>query len=947
MKAPSADYSSLSQALSAKNSAIQTSYSAKDASNWKSSYDIQQKSFQLSRDSLNLQKEQTNVSGALNTVSAVTNLVDKSASFYQALASVKQDDLTQKLTRNSTEMSSQWENLVQLNPDYITETTDPVTGGTTLTLSEKGKTAYSNLEAQYFPEGTKYGWGMDKEVENMKQNLRVNCMSYAQTIALNNIKGDADNNFAYNLEYAKQVDLNSGETEDVTVNDGTGTMRTLPLGKRTKMVIDSRAASAGWSQTRIETEYLKAAQEFSDARKTWIAEDLSAGFTNGTYINGTEDREKAYKTMDAYLETIEDDVERERARQSFVSAIDSATQQYYTNAIATAKAGATPYDSLQELYASVSDKGKDASGKSFTNKGLFYTTDPETGKDIESKYISSSTLNTIRSAIKTEMDTLEKTAGTVATDTVNSSFTLWNAKLKDGSLSAEGWVANVEGLLSSEDIYGPDWRNNPEAMKVYQENVMNLLPENMKSDPIVKSSIAIAVNSMFQKEYSDLSDNDRNVADRASTSMMQEMIAAALQDPTVAIDTTKFAQTIDTIAKRYDAVWVDLIDDVFKADFSQTVGGQEAEKVFEDEIDKVLSNSAYAEGISERLSEDGTWDRSVDVLGDGVNEIVTDYIVGLGQNGEMADKIEDARTGSIRFMKDEDGSLELSTVTYKGKDVPGMDSVSVIYNAQTGEWKYDGTPTPMEELPKTTATGETPPNLTNVGDVSAAFIADVESGNVSKATSDVADEAVSTVNDDIDTFLTNGMNNATEGGLETFLWNMATTETRLDETAEKLKEKHAEGEYAPGMSEAEFDSQMTTVLNRIKQNKGWTENSTTTAETATVTAETKTEKEEVKTESTTTVEQKEPTTNSKGVQAANDFLKKNKSTSQMQLLATLSQWKDAGKLDGSYEVLKNAIANGNLIIETGSSLMASTSKNPYEILDDIYEQVTKGKTNGK
>lgn len=528
MKAPTADYSSLSQALSAKNSAIQTSYSAKDASNWKSSYDIQQKSFQLSRESLDMQKEQTNVSGALNMVNGAVNLLDKSASLYNAIYTAKQDDIGQELTRKSTEMSSQWENLVQLNGDYMTEITDPVTGGTTLSLSKKGQEAFDNLMAQYFPDDTNYGWGMDKKVDNMKQNLRVTCMSYAQSIALNNIKGDADNNYAYNLEYATQVDLNSGEEEIVYADDGTGNMRELHLGKRQKLAIDNRASFAGWSQERINSEYIKAAQDLSDRRKTYLTDDLTIGFTNGTYISSAEDREKAYSSMNTYLETIEDPVEREKTKQSLISAIDTGITQYYQNKITDAKTGSTPYDSLQELYATVSPAGEDAYGKSFTNKNLFYTTD-ESGKDTPSEYVSSATLSTIRSSIKAEMDTLEKQAGTVATDTVNKSFTLWNAQAKDGTLSAEAWVANVEALFSRPDIYGPNWRNNSEAMKIYQTNVLALLPENLQSDSMVKSAISTAINSMFQMDYSKLSADDKTYADRASTAITKELTAAVLK----------------------------------------------------------------------------------------------------------------------------------------------------------------------------------------------------------------------------------------------------------------------------------------------------------------------------------------------------------------------------------------------------------------------------------
>lgn len=1048
MKAPSADYSSLSQALSAKNSAIQTSYSAKDASNWKSSYDIQQKSFQLSRDSLNLQKEQTNVSGALNMVSAVTNLVDKSASLYSAIASAKQDDITQTLTQSSTAMANEWQTQLQMNSDYVTDIVDPVTGGATIGLTEKGQKAYDALMEKYFPSDTKYGWGMDDTATQLKESLRVSCLTYAQSQGLQNIQANADKIFTYNYEDALETDLVSGGTETVEVSDGAGGIKKLELGKQSKAVVDARPyATDDWKTAMYE----KAAQDLTNKRETAIISNISEGYADGTYINDAQARTALDATITAHLETITDPTERKATEDSFKSTKDTAIQTYYTNQINAIKAqDKDVYKSLAHLYATVSEDGKDASGESFTNRSLFYDED---GKP--AKYVSESTLNAVRSAISAEMSTIEASAGTMQTNNINNTLTSLNTRLKAGEISPEGWVAAFTSAMQEE--YGDYWQTSTEARNIYSKNVLALLPSDLSSDPAFKSAWNTSVSLMFSMDSSQLNDSQKGYAEIAKLSMMNELTQLVVQDPTIALDPTKYISTLQDIASRYNAEWLDIIDDSFQADYFQTVGGKEAEAIFKDEMKKIVKN--YSSEISSNLSETGWWDRTNNNLPEGIDTKTTEFLVGLAENGEKADYIADPRSGQIQFAKDKNGNLTVSQVVWKGIDTDTMKNVQVIYNAQTGEWKYTGTisqkPTQAASVPSSAiksgdeTMAEPPIDIGSAGEITAWTINNVESGNVYKASSDVADEAVSTVNDDIDTFLTNGINSATEGGLETFLWDMATTEARLDETAEKLKEKHAEGEYAPGMSETEFDSQMTTVLNRVKQNKGWTksttaaepketkaeseedqkspvevidskafrdaqtytrehpksdpasvyqylkgietqaefedavqglryeaensnfllekvddpdavingyaddirkkkgwaESSTTAteakADTATATAETK--KEEVKTESATTAEQKELTANSKGTQAANDFLKKNKSTSQMQLLAALFQWKDAGKLDGTYEVLKNAIANGNLIIETGSPLMASKSDNPYEILDDIYEQVKKGR----
>lgn len=396
MKAPTADYSSLSQALSAKNNALQSSYAAKDASNWKSSYDIQQQSFNLSKKALSLQEDNTKFNGIANLVSSLGTLASKVAGWGEEIYNAHKDKGEQELTMNATQMSSEWETLLNMNPDFMTEFDDPVTGAKTLGLSEKGQAAYEKLEAKYFPSDTKYGWGLDDTAEQLKQNLRVSSVSYAQSLALSNVQGQADIAYSYNLDYARSLDLESGETDTVTVSDGNGGMRTLTIGKQTKALIDSRSSMGeAWQANQYEVE----ASNLINKRQERIVSDLTEGYTNGTYITDATAREASNATITAHLDAISDPTKRASAESAIKTTISNGIQTHFTNRVNSIMAQDTDsYTALEELYDSVSTE----KGAGFALKGLFYDKDGN-----ENPYVDNLTLSNVRSVILSEMSAME------------------------------------------------------------------------------------------------------------------------------------------------------------------------------------------------------------------------------------------------------------------------------------------------------------------------------------------------------------------------------------------------------------------------------------------------------------------------------------------------------------------------------------------------------------
>lgn len=907
MKAPTADYSPLSQALSSKSSAIQASYSSKDASNWKSSYDIQQKSFGLQQDSLDLQKEsidlsrqQTNVSGALNVFNGVLDLAD-------TIIQAKQDDITQDLTLSSTEMANEWQTQLQSNADYVEEKEDPVTGGVTIALSEKGQKAYNALAEKYFPSGTKYGWGMDEKANLLKENLRVSCLSYAQSQGLDNINTSFDTKFQYNWDYAMELDLTSGDTEEVVVSDGAGGTKTLKIGRQAKALIDGTNKSEDWKRTWYEYS----AKELITEREKHITTDITTGYTDGTYINDAEARAVLDSTIEAHLETITDPTERKTAEDSFKEAKSTAIQTYYTNQINSIKAeDKDVYTKLGYLYATVSKDAKDREGKSFTHKSLFYNED-----GTANKYVSESTLSLIRSSISTEMSTIETSAGTQQTNTVNNALTSLNAQLKSGDISPEGWVTRFRSTMKT--VYGDSWENNTEAKNIYSKNVLSLLPSELSSDPTFKAAWNSSVSLMFNMDSSKLDASQQLYAETAKTGMMNELMELTVQDPTIALDPVKYATTLQDIASRYNATWLDLMDDSFQADYFQTLGGTEAEKVWGDEMDKIIGS--YSDEIMENLSSNGTWDRTDDNLPEGINTVVSEFTVGLAENGAKADYIKDPRAGQIQFTTDENGNLEVSRVIWPCKEIDGIENANVIYNAQTGEWEFTGIPststtsTPSKSEDNTSRASDSTVDLTP-----SSINFDIVSGKVTPSvtiepTKTEEKKADSTAADDsrvIDS----------EAFREAQTYSEEHAKVGVDEFYQHLKSYETQEEFEDAVEGFLYEAENSDFLRNkvddpealingyaddIREKKGWTKEEETEEEQSTIQSDST-----VKGNGTPVAESKKDETKTEAL-STEDWVKKNPSPSGEEIIRRLDTADD-----GREEALKlkKLIESGDLTI---------------------------------
>ena len=828
MKAPTADYSSLSQALSSKNSALQTSYSAKDASNWKSSYDIQQKSFELSKKSLDLsdksldlsnrsldlQEEQTNVNGIINMTNAAVNLVEKSVGLYTAIKEAKQDDITQTLTQSSTAMANEWQTQLQMNSDYMTDTIDPVTGGATIALTEKGQKAYDALMEKYFPSDTKYGWGMDDTATQLKESLRVSCLTYAQSQGLQNIQTNADTVFTYNYEDALEADLTSGNIESIEVSDGAGGTKSLPLGTQSKALIDSRPYMTDDWRTAM---YEKASADLISKRGTAIISDITQGYGDGTYINDAEARAALDTTIEAHLDTITDPTARTEAEKSIETAITSGIKTYFTNLqTSIIESDTDSYTSLKNLYETALVKKKGTDGKWTT--GYYYSLFFDEN-DEPNPYITDGTYTTIMSSGTAKLKEIEDTAGTTFTSQVNKEFTELNNKYTSGQINATEYGSGVETIMSvyndqtvdeNGNVVITNWRvgsRASEAWEVYKAQLKTAMPEELSSNPMLAAKLDALFGTLFEGDdtsYNKLTGEQEARAASIKQDATDQLTALLMGDPSLWKDTNALYNKMDYILSQYTKEWMDFTNSsVTKVTAGQALTGTEVTGPFGDLMEQMTDE--WSAEIEPYISADGTYDRSHGEPVMGVNDSLNNAITNLGTalNAEGAG-ITDTRAGSIKFKlnddgtlyRDDDGNLEVESIVWSG--VTNGTDTDVVYNLKKKKWS----------------------NGVSTGDTSGATNADLEQKEYEDA------EA---------TLLGGQQIEAIDGFLEdnakpmysdtiSFLQDNCVIEEELDATLTIFYNRYKEGKFMPGESFDYYEDYMNSIVDTVVSSKGWSYN---------------------------------------------------------------------------------------------------------------------------
>ncbi len=826
MKVPTADYSPLSQALSAVSSAKQASWSVKDASNWQNRYQIQQKSFDLQDQSYDLQQEAIDSGRFYNGVNLGLNVASIALETAEKIYNIKREEMGQEATNNATNLTTDFKAQLDLNEDY-TQIIENEDGSLSVGLSDKGLAAWNKTKEKYFPSGEKYGWGMDDTVSNLVDSTYASLNSYGSELAVSRVQQNTELAYSNNMSHALEFDLQSGEVATFDVDDGAGGTRTITVGAQQARVINSRASSMGpeWAQNQL----IAASDQRRVALGNNIIADISKKYADGSYILDANAWSLSDAQIDEYLNTIMDPTDRLEAEENIKAAKSSAITSYFEDKQSSILSqDRDSYKALDTLYKEVTDKDG--------NTYKFFT---------ESKYIEPSTYTSVRSSIKSSMDTIESAAGTVNTNAVQNGFKTYNAQFRAGQISGKDYAVKVDNLMATtycNDDGTPNynWRENPEALQVYQTQIEELLPDNVASDDSFKTSWNIAWQTALNVGdgtlYKDLTPEKQEYANLIKSDMLKEITEAVLTDPSVAIDPKAYADALKDISRRYNAKWIDYINsDVGKAGLVDTVTGKDAVDMARKSVDELIK--ADSTGILNSITPNGYLDRTGDPFLPGVNDRINETITLIGTYGRDVEGLNiEPNTGTLKFKMDENGSPSidkkgnpiLESVEWNNIILPNGERGTVSYSVESDEWIYEG-----RVSKKMSSDAEYKAERIQEGIVTSQESGKVpESMQVKNQAVELSDRSLK----EVDTFLNKTERVTTEDeetgnevveevsavdetDIRDFIGTHAKTEAEVSAYIDEFKDRHANGEVMTDISDEEFDKLMESIRYSFKNIK--------------------------------------------------------------------------------------------------------------------------------
>ncbi len=859
MKAPTADYSPLSQALNAKTSAIQASYSTKDTANWKSRYKIQTDSFKLQNDALAEQQKANTVGAITSLITSGFDVVADVGKVAQAFEDEAQDNITQKVTLNTQKATDEINAILQNNPQF--SETRQENGTTYVGLSDEGQKAINEIVETYFPEGTKYGWGMDDKVQMIKEQVLASANTYAGEIATQRTQDEANAAYSNNMQNALFSDLQSGATITAKIPDvsAEGGYREVKVGAGQEALISSREPYMG--KTWADNQRQIAAAELTNKRSDYLISDASTNFSNGTYVTDSSRRANFDSLVKAQAEEYTDETQKQAFLTSVKSAETQAVTTYFDNQVKTIlDQDLDSYTSLSSLYDSLTD----TDGQYYS---IFFDKNGKPNANIEP-----STYTAIKSSVSTQLSNIETLNGTTNTQAVQNAFGDLNNQFSMGQINSTTYGAKAQSIMVG--IYGDNWMSNSEAVNVYKNQIMSQLPDDLTSDPQVANGISIAYNTALgtnNKAYKDLDADQQAKADVISKDYIDNVTKLILNNPDLLKDPLKFNQKLTELSSKYTSEWADIAfgTNTNKVTAWDTLTGKEvygkAEKTFNSFI------SEYSDDISASLSDSGYLDRSTFDSMLGVNDTLTNTITSLGNYGinVMGMNIVDPKTGMLKFkvdstgepIYDTSGNLILEEIVWQTSNPDGKVGF-VSYNLdssskQEDRWSYRlGTNQESKPSDKNTivtpkseeqiqnekkiveANGENPDivsktevknankitkeavkeqkgkaeSINKTNDDSGEF--KIEQGNIHKSTVEL--------NDSVENYVSNNANSADRDTLKAFLWQSAGNREELENILKALEKQHDKGKFVPGITDQnQYQAFIDSVTFEFKNKRGW------------------------------------------------------------------------------------------------------------------------------
>lgn len=638
MKAPSADYTPIAEALSAKSNAIQASYSAQNAQSWENQY-------RISEESLALQEKANNQKFALSLADTALSVVNIGLDFYEQ----KNNDICQKAMSDMTLASTDAQNLINNNPQLLEYNVDEETGIVTTGLSEEGKKQIEALYDKYFPQDKKYGWGADDYVKELKESAISSTYSYAQNLKTEQMQAEAETAYSFNLSNAASYDaqsiavngINDDTTVTVNIPDGKGGERTVRLGKEAYAVINTRGRNA--SDEWRYNQYVLAEQTMNTGVESELSNLLTNGFSTGSFLLNSDEYNLALENVNSYLDTLPES-QRNTKRQELTSVAANGFQAYIANeTIRSEETSNTTYTDLLAIRDELSDGG------------MYYNI----ATDKNSLLSGSGTLAAAQSYVDAKISSLESEYGTAQTDKVKTEIESLRTSYKAGEISANEYGLRYKNIMTV--AYGDDYASNPEAYNITKNFIFKDNDEALKN-PIVEAQLNVLYNTLYKnKDYEKLDPEKQLEFTVIKQNVIDELISTGVGNPAILENPTLLSEELEKITNRYSEQYVDIINtDTSKV---ATLGKETKNQV------KTLNTilETYPKEIATTSGKNTINFNSVDVPST-VKQKANESIAVIGDFAENEistfGHIDNKQGGTVIVEKDDDGKDKAVAIQY-------------------------------------------------------------------------------------------------------------------------------------------------------------------------------------------------------------------------------------------------------------------------------------------
>lgn len=539
MKAPTADYSPLSQAMNARSSAIQAGYAAKDAGNWSSRMAISE--------------NQIKASNMWTGIGLGLNLAQLGVNYAQKLEDINESKDNQNGALASTEAQN---NVDKVLMDWQKSgkpmmVKDHATGQDTWDYDLERQvrdavgSAYGKYEFKTKDQGT---------MQKVQDNTINSVLNSMQSSWMNQQANDANN--AFKLNYGTlMTDAYQNEGTpmvSVSVPAGDGTTRMLQVPSSVNRAIDSMTY---WTPEQKDLYRAMAAEDYANGKASFSIEQLYTALSTGRFVsadaegNMTFDAESFQKAMDyvsANIDQISNVQNRDDMREKAKAGFSAGASHFIASQISEANdSGINVATKIENISKALQDGG--------WMHSMFYDKD---GNPYE--LMQEGTLAAARTNAANTVDEYVKMNGTENSTTVKNGF---DSIKRNPSLSPSAKVTKANEVMVA--AYGNDWRINDEAMSVYHQNLYDIMSQTLKDSGQLSNSVSLALSSAYKgltsvKDVLASDEKGKQFAMQIEADMEKRLwnyILSSDENSSAAFDEGEMVRQLTTMAGDYTSQW--------------------------------------------------------------------------------------------------------------------------------------------------------------------------------------------------------------------------------------------------------------------------------------------------------------------------------------------------------------------------------------------------------